>query len=199
AQGLSYTSKHDFESFEWNSTVADPGSPDFDTARSFEFTLDSPQRLTAGLGLRPRPNWTLALDVTWINYSDAEGFAGGNLDPRTGTIDGLGWEDIVVVAGGLEVRRPGGLALRAGFNISESAVPEELAFFNIQAPAIQEDHLTLGVGIPTGPVEVNLGYYHVFAAKVSGPFLSPAGPVPGSQVTSEISIDSLLLSLSFRK
>ncbi|MCB1034445.1 MAG: outer membrane protein transport protein, partial [Acidobacteria bacterium] len=65
ALGLSYTSKHDFESFEWNSTVAHPGRPDFGTARSFEFTLDSPQRLTAGLGLRPRPNWTLALDVTW--------------------------------------------------------------------------------------------------------------------------------------
>ncbi len=197
--GVSYTTAHDFESFKWNSTVAHPDLPNFGENRSFEFTLDAPQRLTLGLGFAPAKDWNLALDVTWINYSDTEGFSGGNLDPRTGAIDGLGWEDIVVIAGGVEHRRPGGLALRGGFNISESAVPEDLAFFNIQAPAIQENHLTVGLGIPTGPVEVNLAYYHVFKADISGPFLSPAGPVPGSRVTSEISIDSLLLSLSFTR
>ncbi len=197
--GISYTSPQEFETFEWNSTASNPNLPNFGQGRTLRFDLDSPQRLTLGLGVQPNDRLSVALDLKWINYSDTDGFSGGRLDPATGAIDGLGWEDIVVIAAGMQYRLASGADLRVGVNISESAVPERLAFFNIQAPAIQENHLTLGAGFPlSSQLTLNVGYYHVFSAQVEGAFQSPMGPVPGTEVASEISIDSALVALAFQ-
>lgn len=198
ALGASYSSEMSFDAFDWNTTVANPNLPTFGTARTAEFTLDVPQSLTAGVAFTPSDRWSVALDGRWINYEDTQGFESG-FDPRTGAAVGLGWEDILVVALGVEVQATDRLALRGGWNRSESAVPDRSAFGNIASPGIFEDHLTLGLGWQAyDAMELNLGYYHVFENEVSGPFVSPAGPVPGTRVTNTMEVDSVLATFTFQ-
>ncbi|HYO15067.1 MAG TPA: outer membrane protein transport protein [Thermoanaerobaculia bacterium] len=188
ALGLSYSTETDFEDFEWNSTVANPNRPNFGAGRRITLQLNYPAVLVAGLGITPGDRLAIALDGKWIDYEETEGFA-----------DVLGFENITVIALGVQFRATDRLTLRAGYNVSDNPIPEERTFFTVATPAIFEDRVTAGLGLQaTESLQVNLGYYHVFENEISGPFVSPAGPVPGTQVTTEMSMDSVLASFSFR-
>jgi len=195
--GASYASEQKFEDFSWNSQVANPGLPSFGTGRQVRFGLDVPQTFAAGIGWTPSERFRAGLDGRWIGYSDTEGFESG-FGPD-GVARGLGWEDIVIVALGAEYLATPRLALRAGWNRSESAVPDASAFLNVGSPAVFEDHLTLGLGWQLSPGwTVDLGFYRGFESDVTGSFLTPAGPVPGTRVTNEMEVDSGLATITFR-
>lgn len=195
--GAAYTSEQSFEDFSWNSRVANPDLPSFGSQREIRFGLDVPQSLAAGIGWTPSSRFRAGLDGRWIGYSDTQGFEAG-FDPVTGAPRGLGWEDIVVIAFGVEYQATPRLALRGGWNRSESAVPDSSAFFNVGSPAVFEDHLTLGLGWQLAPGwSVDLGVYRAFEAEVTGTFVTPAGPVPGTRVTNEMEVDSGLATITF--
>ena len=195
--GASYASETRFEEFAWNTTVANPNLPSFGTARQARFRLDAPASAVVGLAWRPDDRLTVALDGRWIGFDGTEGFEGG-FDPATGAGRGLGWEDIVVVALGAEYQVTPRLAVRAGWNQAEQAIPPESAFANVSSPALFEDHLTLGLGFRAyEALELNLGYWHAFDSEVTGPIPSPAGPVPGASVTHVMSADAVLATFSF--
>jgi long-chain fatty acid transport protein len=197
AFGAAYSSEMSFDAFDWNTTVANPNLPTFGTGRQVEFTLDSPQTVTVGVGYTPNDRLSVALDGRWINYEDTDGWGKG-FDPQTGAARGLGWDDITVLALGIQYQASERLALRGGYNRSDSAVPPESTFGSVAAPALFEDHLCLGLGWRAyEALELNLGYYHVFENEVTGPFVGPAGPIPGTSVTSTMEVDSVLLSFSF--
>lgn len=196
--GLSYVSEQSYEDFSWNATVTNPNLPTFGLSRRVRFDLDSPQRVGVGLGFEPNEHWSLGLDVRWVNYSDTDGFEEGPIDPATLTAPGLGWDDMWVYAVGAQYRFTNGVTLRAGYNLSDAAVQPRTAFFNVQSPANFEDHYTLGLGFPLyDHLDVHVGYYHVPDNAVGGPFQSPLGPVPGTRVENEISVDSFLFAFTF--
>jgi long-chain fatty acid transport protein len=197
ALGLSYSSEMSFDEFDWNTTVANPNLPTFGTARRVEFGLDVPQMVVAGLGWTPTPEWSLALDGRWIDYESTDGFGKG-VDPSTGAARGLGWDDVWAVALGVQWQATPTVALRGGYNRSKSAVPPESAFGSLAAPALFEDHLTLGLGWQAAPaLTLNFAYYKIFENEVTGPFFGPAGPVPGTSVTNTMEVDSFLAGFSF--
>jgi long-chain fatty acid transport protein len=195
--GLSYSTEQEFEDFEWHAAHAHPQRPDFGTARLVEFQLNVPQTASVGVGFTPNERLSVGLDARWIDYDDTQGFGSG-FDPATGAIRGLGWDEILVWALGAEYRVGPSLALRGGWNRSESAVTPESAFINVGSPAMFEDHLTLGFGLRLyDELELNLAAYRAFENEVSGQFLSPAGPVPGTSVTNRMKVDSAVMSLRF--
>jgi long-chain fatty acid transport protein len=196
--GLSYSSEMDFEEFEWNSTHANPNRPDFGTARTIRFDIDAPSVAAVGLGYRPSDRFEIALDAKMIGFADANGFGGSGVDAQGNAI-GLGWEDVMVYAAGVQYRPGGRLTLRAGYNLSENPIPESATFFNVESPAIFEEHACLGLGFRVVPdLELNLALYRAFENRSSGPFVSPFGPVPGTTVTNEMSMDGASLSFAFR-
>lgn len=195
--GAAYTSEQDFEDFQWNSTVANPNLPNFGAARSFDFKVNGPASLAVGIGLRPTSNLAIALDVKQIYFSSADGLGDEGFNPD-GSVEGFGWEDSTVFALGIQWQATPKLALRAGFNRAESAVPDSNALFAVIAPAIFEDHITVGAGFPiTSKATLNVAYYRAFDNEVTGPILTPAGPVPGSSVTVTNSISSVLFGIAF--
>jgi long-chain fatty acid transport protein len=195
--GLSYSSEQEFEDFEWHTTHANPQRPDFGTARTVEFQLNVPQTASVGVGFTPNERLSVGLDGRWIDYDGTQGFGGG-FDPATGAVRGLGWDDIFVWAIGAEYRVSPGLALRGGWNRSESAVTPESTFVNVGSPAVFEDHLTLGLGLRLyDELEINVAAYRAFENEVSGQFLSPSGPVPGTSVTNRMTVNSAVMSLRF--
>ena len=91
------------------------------------------------------------------------------------------------------------LMLRGGYNYSGNPVPAELTMINIPAPAIVQHHLTVGGGFQaTSALAIQAGYYHAFRNSISGPIIGPAGPAPGTRVTSSLSEDSFLIQFSIR-
>lgn len=198
AFGASYSSEQDFEEFEFNSAVANPNRPDFGRARTIKFQINSPAIATAGFAFTPSDRLKIALDGKLISYEDTEGFGGSGTD-ASGNAIGLGWEDIFVYAVGVQYDATRRLTLRAGYNVAENPIPEQANFFNVTSPAIFEDHVTLGLGYQLNEaLQVNLTAYRAFENRSSGPFVSPFGPVAGTQVTNEMAMDSGVVSFAFK-
>jgi len=69
---------------------------------------------------------------------------------------------------------------------------DDAAFVNVASPAIWSNHLTAGFGYLIEPaLTLNLAYYQALKTRITGPFLSAAGPVPGTAVSDEQSLRSL--------
>jgi long-chain fatty acid transport protein len=199
AFGLSYTTTQRFQSFEWNSTVANPNLPTFGTARRISFRLDNPATLVGGIALTPTPEIKLALDAKWIDYADARGFGGSGIDPATGQARGLGWKSITVFDVGGQYQPTPWLALRLGYNHTENAIPGSVSFFNVESPAIWSNTVTGGIGIRVdSALTLDAAYYQALRTRISGPFISPLGPVPGTQVTNENALRSFVATFSFK-
>ena len=190
--GLAYTSPQWFQDFEYNAVWENPARADFGMSRTLTFALDAPAVYSGGVAVGGGPVlWTG--DARLITYSSTDGFAESGMD-ATGAVRGFGWEDIWVLATGLQVRPVRRLALRTGYNFTENPVPAAQSAFNVPAPAIVQHHLTLGAGLQLDGLRVDVGYYHAFSNRITGDFPTPAGSM---SVTNEMFEDSFLLSFSF--
>jgi long-chain fatty acid transport protein len=199
AIGASYTTEQQFQSFQWNSAVANPNLPTFGDSRHITFKLNNPATAIAGVGLTPTPRLAVAVDGKWMDYSHTTGFGGSGIDPATGQALGLGWKSIWVFEAGGQFRATPWLTLRLGYNHTQNAIPDAAAFANVESPSIWGNHITTGVGIRIDKaLTLNAAYYKALKTSISGPFLSATGPVPGTQVTDEMSMDSLIATFSFK-
>lgn len=186
--GLSYSTKIDFQDFVWNTTVANTALPTYGQARKVKFKLDAPPILVAGLGFKPTDRLSIALDGKWVNYESTAGFK-----------DTLGFKDMKVVGLGIQFQASPTITLRVGGNHCDSPIDSSNVFSTVPVPAVFENRVTAGFGQKvTDSLTLNLGYYHVFKNRVSGPFLSPViGPVPGTKVTTEMAMDAVVATFSF--
>jgi long-chain fatty acid transport protein len=186
--GASYQSEMEFEDFEWNSAVANPHLPTFGTNRKLSLQVNNPANAVIGIGITPSDRLKIALDAKQLYFKDTEGF--GNV---------LGWDDITAFGLGVQFQAMPRLTLRAGYNQTENAIPDEVAFFNVASPAIFGKHACVGMGIGvTESLTLNAAYYRAFSESISGPFISPvSGPVPGTRVTTEMTLNSLVATFSF--
>ena len=194
--GLAYSSKQDFQDYEYNSVYENPNLANFGQARDITFAMDAPAIYAGGIAYDGGA-LVLTADAKYITYSKTDGFSESGFD-MTGAVKGFGWEDIWVYAGGLQLEATDGVFLRAGWNYSENPIPDAMSLFNIPAPAIVQQHATVGIGFePFENVTVDLGYYHVFENSISGPMFGPTGPIAGSSVTSSMFEDSFLMTFQF--
>lgn len=188
-----------FQSFYWNSEYPD-GTP-----THFGFRLDYP--LVAGLGvsLTPSADWLVAADVKWIDYRDTEGFKQRNYAMGAGGpyVQGFGWNSIWVLALGTQYHLTRQVALRAGYNLGQNPIPSEQQFFNVFAPALIKQTVSIGVGYQLTPsLGMDLAYYHAFEASASGPVISNGAgapmnqALPGTQVTNRLSENSVSLQFT---
>ena len=72
-----------------------------------------------------------------------------------------------------------------------------LAFFNIAATAVPNHRASAGVGYTLSEKwAVDMTYYHVFEEDITGQFVSPGGDVPGTEVNTRLSENSIALQLT---
>lgn len=194
--GVSYASKQSFQDFEWNVMNENPFLPDYGQTRTLRFAMDVPAVYAAGLAYHTdHLLWTA--DAKYITYSKTAGFDKSGFD-QTGAVQGFGWNDIAVLATGIQYSTGDEFAVRAGWNYSENPVPADLSLFNLPAPAIVQQHATLGLGFEaTSGLHVDMAYYHVFENEIAGPMFGATGPIQGSSVASKMFEDSIVLTFSF--
>jgi long-chain fatty acid transport protein len=192
---IAYTSQQRFQDFTFNSTHANPGLANFGAPREISFRLDAPQVFAAGIGLKPLPGLTIAIDGRHMTFSSTEGFSGSGFN-ADGSVAGFGWDDISAVAVGAEYWVSDGLALRGGYHYTENPVPDDQSFYNVAAPALVQRHVTLGVGFkPTRRLQVDLGFYRAFENSITGPIPNPSLPA-NSTVKSSLSETSFLIQFT---
>ena len=139
--------------------------------------FDIPANYGVGLAVRATPKLTIAADVQKIDYSGVPSIANplANLNPQGGVLlgssggPGFGWRDMTVFKLGAAYQASDTLTLRGGFSTGRQPIPSSETLFNILAPGVVEDHLTLGATWQLGGgKEFSLSYMHAFKKTVNG-------------------------------
>jgi long-chain fatty acid transport protein len=136
-------------------------------------SFDIPANYGVGIAVKATPQLTIAGDVERIQYGDVKAiansgsFAGGPLGSDNGP--GFGWKNINVYKLGASYDMSQNLTLRAGWNHADQPIPSDQTFFNILAPGVVQDHVTLGATWTlANKGELSVGYMHAFKKTVSG-------------------------------
>jgi len=171
--GLVYNSKIDMEELDdYQGLFADKG--DFDVAENYGI----------GIAFKATDALLLGFDIQQINYSGVDSISnslqsgpnnsGGDMfNPAnylgTSNGSGFGWNDMTVYKLGGEYQWNKDLTLRAGYSHADQPIDKDQTMFNILAPAVIEDHATIGMTytLPHGS-QISMFYMHAFENSVSG-------------------------------
>ncbi|MEJ5211386.1 MAG: outer membrane protein transport protein [Burkholderiales bacterium] len=134
--------------------------------------FDIPENYGIGFAWKATPQLTIAGDIQQINYGSIKsiankGTAPGLLGDSNGR--GFGWEDITVYKLGVSYDVNKNLTLRAGYSTTDEPYAGTETFFNMLAPGVVTDHLTLGATyrLANGG-ELSFAYMHAFKNTVTG-------------------------------
>jgi len=134
--------------------------------------FDIPANYTVGLAFKASPSLLLAMDYQFIEYSGVRAIGNPMASPGQLGADngmGFGWSDIGVVKLGVQWQANEALTLRAGYNKGENPVKAANVTFNILAPGVVEEHLTLGATMKLDAAsEVTASYMHALSNSVTG-------------------------------
>lgn len=191
--GLVYKSPQHMATMHYNSQYPD-GTP-----ASFDFRLDYPMVVGAGVGYRLTPKLLVAADEHWIDYADTKGFSQSGF-AANGAVSGFGWRSIYCTAVGFQYTVNPRLVVRAGYNHAGNPVPPSQQFFNVFAPALIQDSVSAGFGYQLDATRaIDLVYLHGFSNAVSGPvYMGNNAAIPGSVVQNRLSEDELSMQFRFK-
>lgn len=136
--------------------------------------FDIPENYGIGIAVKATPQLTVAADIQQINYGSVKAIAnpnnlgtGGLLGQDNGP--GFGWRDMTVFKLGMSYEYSKDLTLRAGYSTTRQPVPARETFFNVLAPGVIENHLTLGgTWTLANKSELTVSYMHGFSKTVNG-------------------------------
>lgn len=185
--GAAYSSKINMSKFnKYSGLFAEQGN------------FDIPENYNLGLAFKAMPNLTLALDYQRINYSGVKAIANPSTNQAllgTNGGPGFGWKDINVWKLGAAYKMDDKMTLRAGYNRTDNPIQSRDAMFNILAPGVVQDHVTLGMSYAVSKTsDLTVSYMHAFKHSVSG----PDGLPPGGTDTIRMYQDSLGVAYSWK-
>jgi long-chain fatty acid transport protein len=174
--GATYQSKTSMSKFEkYKGLFAEQGG------------FDIPENYGVGVAWKASPAFTIASDIVQINYGDVASvgnpvdclFQGAcQLGASNGA--GFGWQNTTVYKLGFTYELNPSVTLRAGYVTLKQPIPSSQTFFNILAPGVVEDHVTLGATWKMGANgELTVMYMHAFETTVNGQGSIPPGAPPG--------------------
>ncbi|NOT16927.1 MAG: long-chain fatty acid transporter [Sulfuriferula sp.] len=170
--GLAYSTKVDMQKMtKYAGLFAEQGN------------LDIPENFNAGVAYKFTSDLTVALDYQRINYAGVAAIgnpsnailSGIPLGANNGS--GFGWKNIDVWKLGAQYKYNKNWTMRAGWNHGDNPVQAADVTFNILAPGVITDHLTLGTTYLTSTGgELTVAYTHGFENSVSGTNLFTGQP-----------------------
>lgn len=123
--------------------------------------FDMPSTWTVGIAVKPNDRLALMFDVQEIKYTDVDSVSNGVenlfncpiLNPSSSDFEmclggargaGFGWEDMTVYKLGVAWQYSDTWTWRAGYSTTDQPIPKDQMTFNILAPGVMEEHLTVG-------------------------------------------------------
>ncbi|HEY9098200.1 MAG TPA: outer membrane protein transport protein [Thiobacillus sp.] len=191
--GAAYATKMNFQEFnKYKGLFAEQGD------------FDIPENYNLGVAWQATPVIKLALDYQRINYGGVKSInnsSRANAQLGTDAGRGFGWTDIDVWKLGVEYKYSQQMTLRAGYNHGENPIGANDVTFNILAPGVVKDHVTLGFTytMASGD-ELTMSYMHAFKNDVSGASLLPAfsGGAPSGNEKIDMYQNSLGIQYSWK-
>lgn len=191
--GAAYSTKIDFQKFgKYKGLFAEQGD------------LDLPENYNLGIAWQATPVLLFAADYQRINYSDVNAIGNPSANSLTTAAgmgsnngSGFGWADMDIWKLGVEYKLSQKMTLRAGYSFADSpldgSAPGE-ATFNIIAPGVIENHVTMGFTytLASGD-EVTVAYMHGLENEVSG-----TNPFFGGTDTTKMFQNSLGIQYSWK-
>lgn len=164
--------------------------------RTAEYNVDLPMIISLGASWAGSENWIVAVDVRYFDYKNTDGFGQQGFGPR-GEVLGLGWSNTVSTALGVQYRCSNNLYLRGGYTYCGNATPSSQATVAALAPLYYEHQVHVGGSYQLFcNVWLNLAYSYWPETEITGPLVTPAGPIPGATVTNRESVHIASLGLS---
>ena len=161
--------------------------------------FDIPASWTAGVALG-FTGMGIAIDVQQILYSGIKSINNPllpNLQQALLGSDngaGFGWQDMTIVKTGAWYRTNAGWMFRAGYSYGGQPIPDSEVLFNMLAPGVIEQHLSIGVSKDVGfDKEISLAVTHGFSNTVCCP--NPL-EIPGQQ-SIKLNMDQWEIGLGF--
>lgn len=136
--------------------------------------FDVPATYGVGFAFKATPSLTVAGDIQRILYSDVDSVGNSLANFFTAQLGsskgaGFGWDDATVYKLGVLYAYDDNLSLRAGYNHVDQPIPASQTLFNTLAPAVVEDHITLGATWKfENSSELSFSYLHAFENEVKG-------------------------------
>lgn len=159
--GAAYASKMKFDEFgKYAGLFAEQGG------------FDIPSNYNVGIAWQIVPAFKLAMDYQRINFSSVNSVGNAANSPGAFGADngpGFGWEDVKVWKLGMEYKYSPKMTFRAGLSRANSPIEGSEATINILAPAVIENHATLGfTHTMASGNELSVAYMHAFKNDVEG-------------------------------
>lgn len=136
-----------------------------------------PENYSLGVAIKATPSVTIAADYERINYGDVKSVGNPSTNGGTTIADtlgcsdcrGFGWSNVNVIKLGVEYHYNPKLTLRAGYNHTNNPIQARDVTFNIIAPGVIENDVTVGFtyDLQHGS-EITMAYMHAFNNSVTG-------------------------------
>ncbi|MUP38537.1 OmpP1/FadL family transporter [Labilibaculum euxinus] len=159
-----------------------------------------PSTWSVGLAYEINEDWAVMADYKAINYTDVASvsnkmdpmaFATAPLGSDKGA--GFGWQDINVWKFGVEFAGVDTWTFRGGYSHTDQPVPNSEVMFNILAPGVIEDHITLGCSKTLGDSGKALHLALVYALPSSVKGMNPMDPAQ----TIELEMNQFEVEIAF--
>jgi len=166
--------------------------------------FDIPSNWNLGVAVQATPQVKLALDYQRINYTDVKSIANPSANIFAALLGanngpGFGWSDVDVWKLGVEYQYSKNLTLRAGYNHGDNPIKAADVTFNILAPGVVQDHLTLGFTYVTASGgELSMSYMHAFSESVTGTSLLGLMTGAGGNDTIKMHQDAIGIAYSWK-
>jgi long-chain fatty acid transport protein len=145
--------------------------------------------LSVGASYSPKVGMSRFKRYQKINYSGVRSIGNASASQAPlGSADGagFGWKDIGVIKLGVQWQASPTLTLRAGYNKGQNPVTGNDVSFNIVAPGVVTDHLTLGATWALDKQsDISVAYTNVKNRSVTGPSMFNGLMPPGTPFISE--------------
>ncbi|AOA57133.1 OmpP1/FadL family transporter [Acinetobacter larvae] len=139
--------------------------------------FDVPENFSLGVAYQVTPRLNLAADFQYIAYSDIAAIANrfDVADLQQGQLFGHGqgpgfaWQDSKIYKIALNYQLSPKLRVAAGYSHSNQVIPSGQTFLNILAPAVVQDHLSVGATWQFDPhQQFSVAYTHAFSQRLKG-------------------------------
>jgi long-chain fatty acid transport protein len=179
--GFSYKSPIWQERWGYNAS-----NPDL-SARRIGVQAQIPAIYSWGIAYKGFPKTLIDVDLRYFDYADASLFGQKVVD------GGLGWRSVFAVAVGGQYKLSERITLRAGYLYNTNPIPSTATLFNVQAPGITTNTLSLGASTKlTEDITATVAWVHGFRNEISGGIVQ----VPGATARFDVQSDAIWLGLN---
>ena len=156
--------------------------------------FDIPANWTAGISYDITEDFTFLFDVKQIMYSKVKSVSNpmvpANMQPMVPSVPmdpanpfipnpnfiplgndnaaGFGWEDMLILKFAAECRNIENWQFRLGYSYGKQPIQESEVMFNILAPAVNENHVSLGLTRILGDHQLSFAVTHALSNTVTG-------------------------------